>query len=83
MRRTLGLLLVGMILAFTTSAGLAYGPTVDGQVTQKFTYSGVESFARIAVEGTPYDVPQEFYLSVQVGYKVHFDGTNWTITSRG
>jgi hypothetical protein len=82
MRRVLALLIVGTMLSVATSAGLA-DPAVDGSVTQKFTYKGDDSYYRIAVDGTPYEVPGEFYRVVQVGNMVHFDGTNWTITSRG
>jgi hypothetical protein len=83
MQKILALLMVGAMLTLATSAGLAAGPAVDGSVTQKFTYKGDDSYFRIAVNGTPYDVPLEFYRTVQVGDTVHFDGTNWTITSRG
>jgi hypothetical protein len=78
MRNVLSLLAVAVILAFTTSAALAMGPSVDGAVSQKFTYSG-EGTTLIAVDGTPYAVPLDFYLRVQLGDTVHFDGVNWTI----
>jgi hypothetical protein len=80
MRSILALLMVGAIV---TSAALAAGPAVDGSVTQKFTYKGDDSYYRLAINGAIYEVPLEFYRVVQVGDIVHFDGTNWTITSRG
>lgn len=83
MPRMLALLVVGAMLTFAASAGLAAGPTVDGAVTQKFNYKGDDFTFRIAVNGAIYEVPFEFYRVVQVGDIVHFDGTNWTITSRG
>ena len=83
MPRMLALLMVGALLTLATSTGLAAGPTVDGTVTQKFTFKGDDSYYRIAVDGTIYDVPFEIYRVVQVGNTVHFDGTNWTITSQG
>ena len=82
MQKILALLMVGAMLPLATSAGVAAGPTVDGSVTQKFVNRGDDASFRIAVDGTPYEVPREFYLVVQVGYSVHFDGTNWTITNR-
>ena len=82
MQRILAVLMVGAMLTLATSAGLTAGPAVGGSVTQKFTYKGDDSYFRIAVNGTLYEVPFEFYRAVQVGDIVHFDGTNWTITSR-
>ena len=73
--------MVGAILALATPAELAADPAVDGSVTQKFVSRSEDSF-RIAVNGFPYEVPRGFYSTVQVGDIVHFDGTNWTITSR-
>jgi hypothetical protein len=81
MQKILALLMVGAMLPLATSAALAAGP-VDGSVTQKFTNRGDDVSFRIAVDGTPYEVPQGFYRVVQVGDVVHFDGTNWTITNR-
>ncbi len=83
MQRILALLIVGAMLTLATTAGLAAGPAVDGSVTQKFSNRGDDASFLVAVNGTPYEVPREFYLVVQVGDTVHFDGTNWTITSRG
>lgn len=78
MRRILALLIVGAILALTTSTGLASTPGVDGSVTQKFSVSDDGSYL-IAVNGTPHEVPLDVYLTVNVGDTVHFDGANWTI----
>jgi hypothetical protein len=83
MPKVLALLVVGAMLTLAASAGLAAGPAVDGSVTQKFTFKGDDSYYRIAVDGTIYEVPYGFYRVVQVGDVVHFDGTNWTNTSRG
>lgn len=80
MRTILALLMVGAMLTLGTSAGLAADPPVDGSVTQKFISRGDDGSFRIAVNGAPYEVPREFYLVVQVGDTVHFDGTHWTIT---
>jgi hypothetical protein len=81
MRRALALLIVGAMLTLATPAELAADPAVDGSVTQKFFSRSDDTF-RIAVDGFPYEVPRGFYETVQVGDRVHFDGTNWTITSR-
>jgi hypothetical protein len=83
MQRILALLTVGAMLTLGASAGLAAGRAVDGSVTQKFINKIDDSTSLIAVDGAPYEVPREFYLLVQVGDTVHFDGQNWTITSRG
>jgi hypothetical protein len=82
MQRILALLMVGTMLTLAPSAGLGAGPAVDGSVTQKFVSRGDDASVRIAVDGTPYEVPLGFYRVVQVGDIVHFDGTTWTITSR-
>ncbi len=58
------------------------GPTVQGEVTQKFT-PNKGTYYRIAVNGQPYDVPIDVYDRVDVGTVVQFDGTNWTIISGG
>ena len=81
MRRLLAVLTVGAMLTLATPAELAADPAVDGSVTQKFVSRSDDAF-RIEVDGTPYEVPGALYRTVQVGDRVHFDGTNWTITSR-
>jgi len=66
MRNLLALLTIAVMLAFTTSAALAFGPSVDGELTQKFSISANDS-PLIAVGDSTYAVPLGFYLSVQVG----------------
>jgi hypothetical protein len=83
MQRILALLMVGAMLPLAASSGLAADRAVDGSVTQKFVNRGDDGTFQIAVNGTPYEVPREFYLVVQVGNIVHFDGTKWTITGPG
>ena len=79
MRHIVALSLVGTVLALTVSTALAVGPVVEGSVTQKFTHSDGDDDYLIAVDGTPYAVPLDFYARVHVGNTVRFDGTNWTI----
>ena len=57
------------------------GPTVQGEVTQKFT--PFRDTYEIAVKGQPYSVPLGFYDRVDVGTVVKFDGANWSIISGG
>ena len=78
MRNVLALLTVTVMIAVATSAALASGPTVDGTVTGIFFTNGNEPL-EIAVDGAPYAIPLDFYFQVQVGNRVHFDGTNWTV----
>ena len=88
------LMLTGMLGAFapfspmpraaaqvSNQGTIAYGPTVQGEVTQKF--SAKDDYYLIAVNGRPYEVPLDFYYRVNVGMVVKFDGTNWTIISGG
>jgi hypothetical protein len=63
------------------SGTTTYGPTVQGEVTQKFRARN--DYYLIAVNGQPYEVPLDFYNRVNVGMVVKFDGTNWTIISGG
>lgn len=60
---------------------MAVGPTVQGEVTQKFTPE--EDTYYIAVNGEPHQVPLNFYERVDVGTVVQYDGTKWTIISGG
>ncbi len=60
---------------------IVVGPTVQGEVTQKFTDDRDNTM--IAVNGQPYQVPFNFYNHVDVGTVVQFDGTHWTIISGG
>jgi hypothetical protein len=57
------------------------GPTVRGEVTQKFT--SFRDTYEIAVNGQPYQVPLDLYDRVDVGTVVQFDGANWSIISGG
>jgi hypothetical protein len=60
---------------------ITVGPTVQGEVTQKFT--PFRDTYEIAVNGQPYPVPLGFYDRVDVGTVVKFDGANWSIISGG
>ena len=62
---------------------VTFGPEVVGLVTQKFVPSG-DSYdsAMIAVNGTVYTVPRDFYNVVQVSDVVRFDGVEWTKLSK-
>jgi hypothetical protein len=64
-----------------TNQGPALGPVIQGEVTQKFTDD--KGTYRIAVNGTPYEVPLGFYNQVDQGTMVKFDGTNWIVVSGG
>jgi hypothetical protein len=66
---------------FSNPGMITVGPTVQGEVTQKFTDD--KGTFRIAVNGEPYDVPLNFWQRVDVGTVVQFDGTNWSIISGG
>jgi hypothetical protein len=61
---------------------ITMGPTVQGEVTQKFTPERGGTY-RIAVNGEPMEVPLNLYDHVDVGTVVQFDGTNWSIISGG
>ncbi len=78
MRHVLAVLTVGAMLALTTSAALAGGQGISGQVTQKFTASD-NNGPLIAVNGGPYDVPTVFWSTVQVGDTVKYTGQQWEI----
>ena len=84
MRRVLALLIVGAILALAPSLALASTPVVDGSVTQKFVATDDEDDGThvIAVDGSMYPVPLVFYLTVNVGDIVHFDGENWVVMGK-
>jgi len=60
---------------------ITLGPTIQGEVTQKFT--PFRDTYEIAVNGHPYPVPLGFYNRVDVGTVVKFDGANWSIISGG
>jgi hypothetical protein len=57
------------------------GPTVQGEVTQKFT--SLRDTYLIAVNGQPFQVPLDLYDRVDVGTVVKFDGSEWSIISGG
>ncbi len=66
------------IADFTVGCGQGY---VYGQVTQKF--SPTDRGDVIAVNGTPYSVPSDFYARVRIGDFVRFDGKEWSIVKPG
>jgi len=95
MRRIIAvLMLVGMLGGLASFASMprasaqvgnqgtiTLGPTVQGEVTQKFT--PFRDTYEIAVNGHPYPVPLDLYNRVDVGTVVQFDGANWSIISGG
>lgn len=64
---------------FTMGCGQGY---VYGPVTQKYGTTGDRDQYTIAVAGTPYLVPADFWYKVQIGDTVKFDGRSWTIVKR-
>lgn len=60
---------------------MVVGPTVQGEVTQKFATGG--TYYMISVDGTPYTVSVQLFNQVVVGSMVRFDGANSTVMSRG
>ena len=79
--RTIQVLLFVAVLSmfaadFSVGCGQGY---VNGPVTQKFRGSGDAGNFSIAVNGTPYDVPQNFWYAVNVGDTVKFTGKQWEI----
>ncbi len=82
MRKIFALLMIGATLTLAASTGMAFGPTVHGSVTQKFSGGTGDGTYVIAVDGAPHDVPLNVYLAVQVGDTVNFDGPHWTIAGR-
>ncbi len=80
MRKILVALALGITILIPSGAALA--GDVHGLVTQKFSSGGDGGDYRIAVDGTPYGVPLDFYFAVNVGDTVNFDGRNWTIAGR-
>ncbi len=95
MRRIIAVLMLGGMLAGLASfvsmprasaqggnqETITLGPTVQGEVTQKFT--SFRDTYEIAVNGHPYQVPLDLYDRVDVGTVVQFDGANWSIISGG
>jgi hypothetical protein len=79
--RTLQALLFVLVLSvfaadFSVGCGQGY---VYGPVTQKFQSGGDNDGHTIAVNGTPYTVPLEFFNRVSVGDTVKFAGSTWQI----
>lgn len=79
--RTVQALLFVLVLSvfaadFTVGCGQGY---VYGPVTQKFTSGADNDAYTIAVSGTPYSVPLDFYDRVNVGDTVKFAGSRWEI----
>jgi hypothetical protein len=79
--RTLQALVFVLVLSvfaadFTVGCGQGY---VYGPVTQKFRTGGDAESWSIAVNGTPYTVPLEFYTQVQIGDTVKYAGSRWEI----
>jgi len=74
-------LVVLSLLAADIGAGHSQG-YVSGVVTQKFTGGRDGDTFEIAVDGSPYDVPMAFWLSVQVGDTVRHAGQMWQIVKR-
>lgn len=79
--RTLHALLFVLVLSvfaadFSVGCGQGY---VYGPVTQKFRTGGDTESWNIAVNGTPYNVPLEFYTRVEVGDTVKYTGSHWEI----
>jgi hypothetical protein len=70
-----------MLLAADVTVGCrqAY---VSGIVTQKFAGGHDGGEYEIAIDGSPHDVPMTFWLSVQVGDRVRYTGTEWQIVGR-
>ena len=61
---------------FTVGCGQGY---VLGPVTQKYRSGSDASGYTIAVNGTPYDVPIDFYNRVNLGDTVKYTGSHWEI----
>ncbi len=61
---------------FTVGCGSGY---VYGPVTQKYRTGADGQDWTIAVNGTPYTVPLEFYNRINLGDTVKFAGSHWEI----
>ncbi len=61
---------------FSVGCGQGY---VYGPVTQKYRTGAEADDGTIAVSGTPYTVPLEFYNRVSLGDTVKFTGSHWEI----
>lgn len=69
------------MLAADVTVGCSQG-YVSGVVTQKFTGGHDGGAYEIAVDGSPYEVPMSFWLTVHVGDAVRYTGTEWQIVKR-
>ncbi len=63
---------------FTVGCGGGY---VYGPVSQKI--QGSDQTYKVVVNGTPYEVPANFYSRVQIGDNVKFNGQEWSIVKPG
>lgn len=73
------------LFAADFSIGCGHG-YVYGPVTEKFRHGGEGGDTYlIAVSGSPYEVPPEFWARVQVGDTVKFTGKQWQVikTAKG
>lgn len=61
---------------FTVGCGQGY---VYGPVTQKYRQGGDSETYVIAVNGTPYNVPLDFFQRVNLGDTVKYGGSHWEI----
>jgi hypothetical protein len=85
--RTVQAVLFVMVLSlfaadFSMGCGKGY---VYGPVTQKFNRGGDSQTYLIAVSGTPYEVPMDFWQKVQLGDTVKYTGKQWQLvkTAKG
>lgn len=70
------------LLAADVSVGCGAKAYVYGPVTQKFSTS-IQEDHLILVNGQSYSVPYDFFQRVQVGDTVRFNGSVWSIVSKG
>ena len=83
--RTLTVLfVVGLlsVLAADVTVGCGGQDYVYGSVTQKIN-AGHEQNNTIMVNGSPFEVPLDFFEQVQVGDMVRFNGKEWSIVKPG
>jgi hypothetical protein len=66
------------VFAADMSVGCGQG-FIIGPVTAKYRSSPDSGSYLIAVNGTPYDVPQDFYNQVQIGDTVKYTGKQWLL----
>ncbi len=81
-RTVKALFFVALLSVFAADIEVGCGQEyVYGPVSQKLT--GTEQAYLIMVNGTPYEVPPPFFLRVQVGDTVRFNGKEWSIVKPG